>query len=332
MILNFVGLFNQSPGTGEISDETPRARSIEELGHTVRRIPRDEWREYVIENLPSGKYPNIPDDLTCDFNLFAKWHQFFDGSFIRQLKGMTGGAPTFLWVWDYMQDGVIPAWHLSQVQASDLYLGNDVRNPAYMGMKNCYYFPFDVADENLDTWLNLKPDYINQVAFFGSCIDQGDRKEWLQTIDKVFPVKIYASNYKDWQKLGLYASPAVYGNVFNKLVSQTKINLGFSVYPSCWGYWSNRTGKTLLAGGFLLQQYAPGMEQVFGNCIKYFSSPEEAIEKIKYYLEHDQEREAVRGKGHILGRKKFSSKQRVKELMILAERYLKDNRKELWQL
>ena len=116
---------------------------------------------------------------------------------------------------------------------------------------------------------------------------------------------------------------AVYGNDFIKEVSQTKICLGFSVNPDTWGYWSNRVGKTLTVGGFLLQRYVPGMELFLRDGADYFSSIEEAREKIDYYLKFPQKREEVAQRGYEIGRDRFTSEARIKELMILIDRFKK---------
>ena len=61
------------------------------------------------------------------------------------------------------------------------------------------------------------------------------------------------------------------------------------------------------------------------------ASPQEAVEKIGYYLSHDDERGRIRYRGSELVKAKFSSKVRVKELMILIDRMKKgDYRK--WNL
>ena len=314
MIINFVGSFT----TGyvrERSDECHLADEMEALGHVVRRIPRDEWREHVIRG---ETYPNIPSDLTADINIVAKWNGLGGGS-IMSLR-QASGAPVLYWVWDYMQG---EDWHMEMVKASDLYLSNDVFSGQYRGLQNCYYFPFDVSDKKIDKVdPYYKIDAERDVAFFGSWIPQGDRQEWLQKINKEIPVEIFSWNYKEWPK-EFKTHPPVYGKEFAETVRKTAICLGFNVHPSTWGYWSNRTGKTLTVGGFLLQQYAPGMELFFRDAIEYFSSPDEAVEKIKYYIEHEYEREAVSDRGYRLGRERFTSEARIQDLMILVERYLK---------
>lgn len=321
MIINFVGLFNQPGYVGEISDETHISRELKSIGHEVRMIPRDEWREYVIENSPKGKYKNVPVDLKSDINLIAKWPHFYDGSFIYQLQEASG-APVFYWVWDFMDDQGIPEWHVKMAKSADLYLsGEEGIKDKYkkLGIKH-YYFQMDVCDGDIPVFKNEEKEY--DVIFTGSCIGQGHRKEWLQKINKEIPIKIWGWNHEEWKKLGFEAYPALYGEEYNKLIAQSKIILGFSVEPNCWGYWSNRIGKVLRAGGFLLQEYAPGMETQLPYCVEYFSNPAEAIEKIKLYLNDDK-----RNTRDIAIKEEQNSlrwtRGRIRQLPILMERYLK---------
>src|SRR5690606_1092861 len=120
--------------------------------------------------------------------------------------------------------------------------------------------------------------------FFGSWLGQGNRQEWLKEINKTNPIKVFSYNYLDWPSEFKDVNEAVYGHDFVREVKRSKIILGFNVEPNCWGYWSNRTGKIMLAGGFLLQQYAPGMELFLRDGVEYFSSIDEARDKIDHYL------------------------------------------------
>src|SRR3990167_2342363 len=148
--------------------------------------------------------------------------------------------------------------------------------------------------------------------------------EWLKEINKAFPVKIFSWNHEEWIKEGFAdVEPAVYGEDFALKVAESKIILGFNVNDHCWGYWSNRTGKVLTVGGFLLYRYVFGMELFLRDGCDYFSSPQEAIEKIDYYLKFPEKREEVAQRGYEIGRDRFTSKARVKELMILIDRFRK---------
>lgn len=322
--INFVGNFSIGTQMGygsEPADETHIARELESWGNVVRKIPRDEWREHVLDGQP---YRNVPEDLRADINIICKWHHFYDGRFIDELRKRSN-APVFYWVWDYMQYGVFPEWHLANVEASDLYLGNDVRNPQYpQYLKNkLYYFNFDCVDRDIPTWSSFNnsdhPEYKYDVVFLGSYLDQGNRLEFLRHIKDKCNLQIFSVNYEDWRKEGFKADPAVYGQEANLVMAQSKINIGFSVEAHCWGYWSNRVGRVLNSGGFLLYEYAPGMEIMIGEAAAYFSTPEEAVEKINFYLNNEKERQEIIEHAKKVAWR-FTSKQRTKELMILIDR------------
>ncbi|GAH34293.1 unnamed protein product, partial [marine sediment metagenome] len=76
----------------------------------------------------------------------------------------------------------------------------------------------------------------------------------------------------------------------------SKINLNFS-RASRTGRLSikGRTTEVCLAGGFLLTEYVPGIESYFeiDKEIVCFHNTEEMIDKITYYLNHDEERRAI---------------------------------------
>ena len=329
MIINFVGNY-QSGYVGELADESHLADSLESLGHTVRRIPRDVWREWVLGNYTSR--PNqIPADMRSDINIIAKWHHFFDGQFVAKLRKQSE-SPVFYWVWDYMYDQAFPEWHISMAKEADLYLSGEAGVfPEYvkLGVKP-YYFQFDVCDGRLPTFKMEDEDKSIDVSFFGSYLKQGERIEFLKEINKVHPIKIFSWNYEEWRKEGFDASPAVYGEEFNEKVAQSKIILGFNVNPNCWGYWSNRVGKVTRAGGFLLQQYSPGMEQFLSTNVDYISSPIEAIEKITFYL--SPEGAKIREKRLKDSKRfdyRFTSQHKVAQLVTLMDRFLHSNNK-LW--
>ena len=182
----------------------------------------------------------------------------------------------------------------------------------------------------MQAWTSISQTYFNQnpythnVVFTGSYLGQGHRIEWLKKINEVIPVTVYSWNHEEWKKIGITdVHPAVYGDEYNKLVSGSRITLGFSVEPNCWGYWSNRVGKVLQTGGFLLQEFAPGMETQLSSSVEYFNSPEEAIEKIKYWLDEENSLKLDMIKANNRDISKMTSKHRISQLIILCERYLK---------
>lgn len=312
--INFIGSTTVGM-TGECADEVVLVKELRKLGHIVNFIPRGIWKGYV-----DGEHGDDWDvylkDLRSNINIICKWNAFSEGKYIEKLK-TESGAPVFYWVWDWM-DG-FPHGHDKMVEAADLYIANDVMHPQYKKYNNCYYFPFDVADGDIKKY-NAEKDI--DVVFFGSCLGQGLRKSWIPNIDEYCRMKIYSSNYQEWVDMGLDAYPAVYGDDFAKIVAKSKICLQLSVDDNTWGYWSNRVGKVLTQGGFLLSHYAPGMELFLRDGAAYFNNVEDCVKKIKYYLNNEEEREEIALRGYVLS-ERFTSEARIKDLLILIKGYIK---------
>jgi spore maturation protein CgeB len=87
-----------------------------------------------------------------------------------------------------------------------------------------------------------------------------------------------------------------------KMYNRSKINLGFSVVgetfktPTPIQQIRLRDFEVTMSGGFYLLEYFSEIESFFrvGEEIACFSSKDELLEKIRYYLSHPEEREAIR--------------------------------------
>lgn len=103
----------------------------------------------------------------------------------------------------------------------------------------------------------------------------------------------------------------------NELYASTKIVVGDS-QPSP-KYWSNRIYETLGRGGFLLHPKVEGLDDEFIDGVHYVSYDRDdmngLIEKIDYYLKHDDEREKIRRAGFEYCKAHYTYKDRCKELM-----------------
>lgn len=61
-----------------------------------------------------------------------------------------------------------------------------------------------------------------------------------------------------------------------------------------------RCSKLALCGSFVLSEYAPGLERQFvpGREIDVFHDAQELVEKVRHYLAHEEEREAMAARAH----------------------------------
>jgi len=133
-------------------------------------------------------------------------------------------------------------------------------------------------------WSNIEEKY--DVSFIGSTL-RPLREQYINEIKKRnIPIYLFG---KDW---GRYISHEEMIDIFGA----SKINLNFSraSHGDRMGM-KGRITEVCLAGGFLLTEYVPGIENYFeiDKEIVCFRDTEEMIDKITYYLNHDKERRAI---------------------------------------
>lgn len=99
-------------------------------------------------------------------------------------------------------------------------------------------------------------------------------------------------------------APAVRGRDLNLLYARTKVVVGDTLclgydYPH---YWSDRVYETLGRGGFLIHPRITGLETQFADGLHLrfydYGNFDQLFGLIDHYLDHDQEREAIRADGH----------------------------------
>ena len=74
------------------------------------------------------------------------------------------------------------------------------------------------------------------------------------------------------------------------------------------------------AGGFLLTEQARGLERYYrpGTEIAVFQDRDDLVEKVRYFLSHPDERDAIALSGHARTRREHTYEQRMKELVAFA--------------
>ncbi len=103
-------------------------------------------------------------------------------------------------------------------------------------------------------------------------------------------------NFKQW---GCAGNPKIYNEDHNKMVALSKINLAISGWPKNEKYTSVRNYKILGAGGFLLELYRKGIYKIFPeNIFDCYKSPDDLVEKIRYWLKNEQERKEYAERGY----------------------------------
>lgn len=133
-----------------------------------------------------------------------------------------------------------------------------------------------------------------------------DRQIWL---DKFEHIKIKVNTFG-----GTGSQSKIHYLTMVKIFNQSRINLNFSKHVMPDGQltpqFKGRIFEVTLSGGFLLCEYVPGIETCFtlDKEIVCFSNAIEAAEKIKYYLDHELERNAIATAGYERAINNYSGK------------------------
>ena len=147
-------------------------------------------------------------------------------------------------------------------------------------------------------WPNMKEDY--NVSFIGR--KKAEREQYLMALLATLPaIHIFGESW------GGYFVP--YKEMID-IIRRSKINLNFSEAGS-----TNKMAvkarlfEVCLAGGFLLTEYVPGIEEYYeiDKEIVCFKDTRELIDKVAYYLKHDDERRAIAKAGWERATAEYSS-------------------------
>lgn len=165
------------------------------------------------------------------------------------------------------------------------------------------------------------------VTFVGNFINK-NRKKY---IDYLLENDIKIEPYGEGAKNG-YVSFSRMVNIFGT----SKINLNFTGthndsalfgmninnrIKQCKG----RPIEVALCGGFVLSEYAPGIENMFeiGKEIDVFRTKEELLEKIKYYLVNEKAREDIAKRGRERALKDYDAETAFAKIFSNIDKYVK---------
>lgn len=154
--------------------------------------------------------------------------------------------------------------------------------------------------------LNLKKK--NDVCFVGS--PKGDRAENLIYLAKNnVDFVLYGSGWDEYTQLKRYYKGKVSDEDFIKLINETKINLCFSKNYFNSRHVIERSLEVNACKSFALTDYVKGYFSKFkeGFNISTFKDKKEMLEKIKYFLKHEKERERIAERAYKETVKKYSN-------------------------
>jgi len=279
---------NEGLNEGQIRDEYHIAEALKELGHEV--FQNDEthlnWADLI---------------LTFKSNAIG----------VEQIRRWKQFAPVWVWTFDNMSR--FP-WFYDIAKECNLWLGEELGQAEEFKQKGIpfYYFPNHSAPPRYFHPIDTPKEY--DVMFSGTPYFP-ERTAMLTAVrDAGIDLHIFGNrNFEGFNNHG----PA-FDEKLAEAVSKSKIVIGIS-NANIYGYWSIRPAQVMLCGGFMIDKYVLGMERELKDGCEYWNTHEELISKIKYYLEHEEERNAIAKKGYEIATTQLTNKQRCAELIKLFQ-------------
>lgn len=124
-------------------------------------------------------------------------------------------------------------------------------------------------------------------------------------------IKLWGNGWKDNEKYQTYAmGPAENGEVLSKVYQASKIVIGNNIMSTA----AARAWETMLSGGFYLSNYIPETEDVvdirkiveIDKDLIMFYGKDDLLDKIHYYLEHEEERQLMIERGREVALEKMT--------------------------
>ena len=152
--------------------------------------------------------------------------------------------------------------------------------------------------------------------YLGNKVTEQERLRLLGRVSEEFSLDLYTAS--DFSPLphAHYRGLAKTTTEMPKVFLFSKINLNFTPKPIRSGL-PLRIWDILGAGGFLLTNFQSEIPEYFevGKDLEAFASEEELVEKIRYYLAHNEEREEIARNGYQKAKEQYSLETRVRQML-----------------
>ncbi|WP_026527196.1 glycosyltransferase family protein [Butyrivibrio sp. VCD2006] len=177
---------------------------------------------------------------------------------------------------------------------------------------------YQINSDGLEIMAKETFNWFNQRVFRQTIVD------WI--IDAGFTnLKLWGNGWKSNPKYADYAmGPAENGETLSKIYQASKVVVGNNIMTTS----AARAWESMLSGAFYLSNYIPpecdwcDIRKIMPEgTVEYFRTRDELIEKLHYFIEHDEERKAVANKCREEALKRMTFKALMEKVLnILPER------------
>lgn len=164
--------------------------------------------------------------------------------------------------------------------------------------------------------------------YLGNKVTEQERIHLLKLVSENFDLKLYTSSDESCIPLADYRGSVETMCEMPKVFHLSKINLNLTSKPIRTGL-PLRIWDILGAGGFLLTNYQSEIEEYFtvGKELEVFSCEEELLQKIKYYLIHEDQRKKIAECGYMKTKELFSLHHRIEQILATVVSFVSDGGK-----
>lgn len=203
---------------------------------------------------------------------------------------------------------------------------------------------FSQVDQNtvLKKYPYITEQFYYEASVTARLLANRERVTALNRLAEKYRVHFYTRD-KDTSQLNekVRVFPAVhYDNEISQIYHNSKINLNITLHCIESGA-SQRIFDVMAAGGFLLSNYQPELEEMFvvGEEIVLFHSLQEMEDMAEYYLTHEEERKRIARKGQQKVLRYHDLHDRMEQVMELVmereegrdKKYLLQQRDSIWE-
>lgn len=179
--------------------------------------------------------------------------------------------------------------------------------------------------------------YETDVSFIG--MHSAKKERWVAFVRRALPnvgIKVWGKLWKERcstpELSGSIEGQWITGWAYAKAVQAATINLGINSEvvggSSSGDLMSRRSFEIPACGGFMIHERNHEVQSFYreGEEAVTFEGPEELVEKVRYYLEHSRERQAITKGGYQRCVPAYSYEERMRECLRLHEQLLRKDR------
>ena len=155
--------------------------------------------------------------------------------------------------------------------------------------------------------------------YLGNKVTEQERLRLLNVISQRYSLDLYTGSDASVLPKARHKGLAKTMTEMPKIFHLSKINLNFTSKPIRTGL-PLRIWDILGAGGFVLTNYQSEIPEYFeiGRDLETYASEEELLDKIGYYLSHEEERKAIAQNGYRKAKECYSLKNKVQQLLAVS--------------